>query len=345
MAAVTAQPPRGAAREEVIAGADRALPREALLRAYETMQTIRRFEERLHQDFAAGKVPSSIHLYAGQEASATAICAHLGAADFLHNTHRAHGPAIARGADLVAIAKEIYLRAGGLCRGKGGSPHLHDARLHLIGANSGVGSGAALACGSALAIRHKTTGGVAVALLGDGAINQGVVSESLNLAAVWKLPVVFAFENNGYAEATSTRFAIADNDLARRGPAFGLVTARVDGSDYFAVHVAAGAAIERARRGAGPSLLEIDVPRFFGHYEGDAQKYRARGEVEQLRRERDCLKRFRAAVLEAKLLSPAVLEEIDERVQGAIDRAFAEAAAAPAPEAGELHTDVYASGP
>lgn len=323
--------------------ASRELPQEVLLRAYETMRTIRQFEERLHQDFAAGRIPSSVHLYAGQEASAAGICAHLGAADFLHNTHRAHGPAIARGADLAAIAKEIYLREGGLCRGKGGSPHLHDARLHLVGANSGVGSGAALACGSALAIRHKHTGGVAVALLGDGAINQGVVCESLNLASVWKLPIVFAFENNGYAEATGTRFAIADNDLARRGPAFGMPASRVDGSDFFAVYAAAGAVIERARRGLGPGLLELDVPRFFGHYEGDAQKYRGRGEVEQLRRDRDCLVRFRAAVLESRSLSPAVLGEVEERARLAVDRAFAEAAAAPAPDVAELHTDVYAS--
>lgn len=320
-----------------------ALPGDALLWAYRTMQTIRQFEERLHQEFAAGRVPSSVHLYAGQEASATGICAHLGGADFLHNTHRAHGPAIARGADLGAIAKEIYLRADGLCRGKGGSPHLHDARRKLVGANSGVGSGAALACGSALAIRHRNTGGVAVALLGDGACNQGVVCESLNLASIWKLPVIFAFENNGYAEATGTGYAIADDDLARRGSAFGMPAARVDGSDYFAVHEAAAAAIERARRGEGPSLVEIAVPRFFGHFEGDAQKYRAPGEVEELRRSRDCLRRFRHRVLEQAWMSAAVMDGVDAEVRSVIDRVFSEAAAAPPPDLSELHTDVYAS--
>lgn len=310
--------------------------------AYRTMQTIRCFEERLHADFAAGKVPSSVHLYAGQEAAATGVCAHLGEPDYLHNTHRAHGPAIARGADLRAIAQEIWLRAGGLCGGKGGSPHLHDARLKLIGANGGVGSGAALACGSALAIRHHATGGVAVCLLGDGAINQGVVAESFNLAAVWSLPVVFAFENNGYAEATGTGYAIAGNDIAARGAAVGMPVVRVDGADYFAVHAAAGEAIARARAGGGPGLVEMQVPRFYGHYEGDAQKYRAPGEVAALRRDRDCIRRFRERVLGAGLLTESDLAALDEPVAGEVDAAFTAAAAAAPPEPAALLRDVYA---
>ncbi|MCC7413825.1 MAG: thiamine pyrophosphate-dependent dehydrogenase E1 component subunit alpha [Gammaproteobacteria bacterium] len=308
------------------------------------MQAIRQFEERLHRDFAAGLVPSSVHLYAGQEACAVGICASLGTADYFHITHRAHGPAIARGADMIAMAKEIYLRAGGLCRGKGGSPHLHDARLKLIGANSGVGSGAALACGSALAIRHRRETAVAVALLGDGSCNQGIVSESFNLAAIWKLPVVFAFENNGYAEATATTYAIAGNDLAARGRAFDMPATRVDGRDYFAVHDAAHAAIERARTGGGPSVVEIDTPRFFGHYEGDAQKYRPPAEVETLRREGDCITLFRRRVLDERLLDSRVLDAIDTQVDDAVDEAFREAAAAPAPDPAELHADVYATG-
>jgi pyruvate dehydrogenase E1 component alpha subunit len=306
------------------------------------MQTIRCFEERLHADFAAGKVPSSVHLYAGQEASATGICAHLGEQDYFHITHRAHGPAIARGADLKAIAQEIWLRAGGLCGGKGGSPHLHDARLKLVGANGGVGSGAALACGSALATRHRGDGGVVVCLLGDGAINQGVVAESFNLAAVWSLPVVFAFENNGYAEATGTAYAIAGNDIAARGAAVGMPIARVDGADYFAVHATAGEAIARARAGGGPSLVEMQVPRFFGHYEGDAQKYRAPGEVAELRRSRDCLVGFRQRVLGAGLLTAAELAGIDAKIAAEVDEAFSAAAAAAPPAAAALLSDVYA---
>lgn len=316
--------------------------REGLRGAYRTMRRIRCFEERLHAEFAAGRVPSSVHLYAGQEASAAAICAHLGAQDYLHNTHRAHGPAIARGADLIAITKEIYLRAGGLCQGKGGSPHLHDARLRLIGANGGVGSGAALACGSALAIRHRQENGVAVALLGDGACNQGVVSESFNLASVWKLPVVFAIENNGYAEATATSYAIAGDNLAARGPAFGMPSTRVDGADYFAVHEAAGVAIERARSGGGPSLVEIMAPRFYGHYEGDAQKYRAPGEVAELRRTRDCLTRLRQRMIDEYQFSTAEIDAMDAEIGVDIDRAFAEAAAAPPSDPALLMRDIYA---
>jgi len=316
--------------------------RERLRWAYRTMQTIRRFEERLHAEYAAGRVPSSVHLYAGQEASAVAICAHLGERDYLHNTHRAHGPAIARGADLGAVAREIYLRAGGLCAGKGGSPHLHDARLKLIGANGGVGSGTALACGSALAIRHRRSGGVAVALLGDGACNQGVVSESLNLAAIWALPVVFAIENNGYAEATGAGYAIAGNDLCARGPAFGMPATRVDGADYLAVHAAAGAAIERARAGHGPSLVEIMAPRFYGHYEGDAQKYRIPGEVADLRRDRDCIARLRQRLVDEALLAVTELDAIDAAIGPDVDRAFEQAAAAPPPAPDALFDDVYA---
>lgn len=316
--------------------------REELRWAYRTMQTIRRFEERLHAEFAAGRVPSSVHLYAGQEASAAGICAHLGEHDYLHNTHRAHGPAIARGADLGAVAKEIYLRAGGLCAGKGGSPHLHDARLKLIGANGGVGSGAALACGSALAIRRRRSGGVAVALFGDGACNQGVVSESLNLAAIWALPVVFAIENNGYAEATGTGYAIAGDDLCARGPAFGMPATRVDGADYLAVHAAAGAAIERARAGHGPSLVEIMAPRFYGHYEGDAQKYRIPGEVADLRRDRDCIARLRQRLVDDALLAVTELDAIDAAIGLDVDSAFEQAAAASPPAPDALFDDVYA---
>ena len=318
------------------------MSRERLLWAYRTMQIIRQFEERLHVEFAAGTVPSSVHLYAGQEACAVGICAHLAQDDFLHITHRAHGPALARGADIVEVAKEIFLRADGLCQGKGGSPHLHDKRLKLIGANGGVGSGAALACGSALAARHENTQGVAVSLLGEGACNQGVVLESLNLASVWKLPVVFAFENNGYAEATAASYAIAGNDLAARGPAFHMPAQRVDGRDYFAVCDTVQEALDRARAGDGPSLLEIKAPRFFGHYEGDAQKYRAPGEVEELRRDSDCITWFRRRVLDEQWLGPAELETIDSETRELVHEAFRKAMSAPGPGPETLHRDVYA---
>ncbi|HKI75193.1 MAG TPA: thiamine pyrophosphate-dependent enzyme, partial [Pseudomonadales bacterium] len=193
---------------------------EELLVAYRKMRMIRDFEDRMHIEFAAGGVPGFVHLYAGQEASAVGVCANLLDHDILLNTHRAHGPAIARGADIFAVAKEVYCRAGGLCRGRGGSAHLHDVASGLWGANSGVGSGVALGCGAALAAKHAGSGAVAVALTGDGSMNQGVVFEAMNMASIWKLPLVIVVENNGYGEATSADYAIAGKQIYPRAAAF-----------------------------------------------------------------------------------------------------------------------------
>lgn len=303
---------------------------------------IRAFEERMHVEFAKGDVPGFVHLYAGQEAAAVGICANLDEHDYFHITHRAHGPAIARGADIDRIAKEIYCRRDGLCRGRGGSAHLHDATIRLIGANSGVGSGAALACGSALAIRHRGEHSVAVALMGDGAINQGVVSESFNLAVIWKLPVIFAFENNGYAESTSTDYAIGGESLAARGMAFGMPGDVVDGHDYFAVHAAASKAVLHARSGKGPSVVEMKQTRYFGHFEGDAQTYRPKDEVTHYREKRDCITQFRERIIAENLLDPELLDTLDGEVAALIDNTYENASKAEFPDLSELMTGVYA---
>jgi len=316
--------------------------RTELLAAYRTMATMRAFEERMHIEFAGGGVPGFVHLYAGQEASAAGVCANLTDHDVLLNTHRAHGPAIARGADIFAVAKEIYCRGEGLCRGRGGSAHLHDTKNGLWAANSGVGSGVALGCGAALAARTRGTGGIAVALVGDGAVNQGVVSEGLNLASIWKLPLVVVVENNGYGEATAAGYAIAGGGIARRAEAFDMPGVQVDGSDYFAVFEAAAAAAERARRGKGPSLIEVEVTRFFGHFEGDAQTYRSRDEAERARRERDCLANFRRTVVAEGILDAGELDLVDTDVADLIDRVYAEAEAAPYPPDDELMEFIYA---
>ncbi|MCF6221132.1 MAG: thiamine pyrophosphate-dependent dehydrogenase E1 component subunit alpha [Robiginitomaculum sp.] len=314
-----------------------------LLWAYSTMQTIRAFEERMHEVFTTGEVPGFVHLYAGQEACAVGVCANLTDADYFHITHRAHGPAIARGADVTAVALEIYCRAGGLCRGRGGSAHLHDVTKKIIGANSGVGSGAALACGSALATRHRGDDGIAVALIGEGGANQGVVSEALNLASVWKLPVVFVFENNGYAEATSADYAIAGGNLSARASGFAMPEDIVDGSDYFAVSASFAKAAERARAGGGPSFLEVRNLRMFGHYEGDAQKYRPPGEVADYRENKDCLKLFRDKVTSENWLDKAELDKIDKDVAKLIDAAYETARNAPLPDPEELIHSVFAT--
>lgn len=312
-----------------------------LLTAYRRMRTIREFEERMHIEFAKGGVPGFVHLYAGQEAAAVGICANLDENDYFHITHRAHGPAIARGADLFRIACEIYCRRDGLCRGRGGSAHLHDVNIKLIGANSGVGSGAALACGSALAIRHRGESGVAVALMGDGAINQGIVSESFNLAVIWKLPVIFAFENNGYAESTSSAYVIGGESLAARAMAFGMPGAVVDGTDYFAVHAALREATEHARSGEGPSVVEMQQIRYYGHFEGDAQTYRPKDEVARYRETRDCIDQFRKYVITKNLLDPGVLDETDNAVALLVDNTYANANAAELPDLDELMAGVY----
>jgi pyruvate dehydrogenase E1 component alpha subunit len=317
--------------------------RDDLLAAYRSMRLMRAFDERMRVEFATGGVPGFVHLYVGQEASAAGVCANLTERDVLHSTHRAHGPALARGADPTAVAKEIYCRGDGLCRGRGGSAHLHDRKHGLSGANSGVGSGAALACGTALAMRNLGTDGVAAALIGDGAVNQGVVSEALNLSSIWTLPVIFVFENNGYAESTAADYAIAGKDIARRAAAFDMPGEIVDGHDYFAVYAAVREAVEHARAGKGPSLIELKMRRYYGHFEGDAQTYRPPGEVDDYRAHRDCLKRFRDQVTSAGLLDDAQLDTVDAEVAAVIDDAYARAIAAPLPDAGDLARDIYVS--
>lgn len=316
---------------------------EELLVAYRKMRMIRDFEDRMHTEFATGGVPGFVHLYAGQEASAVGVCANLLDHDILLNTHRAHGPAIARGADIFAVAKEIYCRAGGLCRGRGGSAHLHDVASGLWGANSGVGSGVALGCGAALAAKNAASGAVAVALTGDGSMNQGVVFEAMNMASIWKLPLVIVVENNGYGEATSVDYAIGGKHIYKRAAAFDMPGVAVDGHDYFAVYESANHAINRARAGLGPSLIETRMRRYYGHFEGDAQTYRPAGEAAEYRKNNDCLIRFRNKSLSEKLLTASQLDTIDEDVRGLIEEVYASAKTAPFPPDSELMEYIYAS--
>lgn len=314
--------------------------REDLLRAYRTMRTIRDFEERLHVEFATGEIPGFVHLYAGEEASATGICMHLRADDYIASTHRGHGHCIAKGVDVQGMMHEIYGRKAGVCGGKGGSMHIADIAKGMLGANGIVGGGPPLICGAALSAKVRKTDGVAVAFLGDGASNQGTTLESLNLATIWKLPAIFVVEDNGYAEATSSSYSVGGSQ-AQRAAGFGMPCAEVDGFDYFAVYEAAGLAIERARSGGGPTLLHVKLARYYGHFEGDATTYRAPGEVERLRADLDCLKRFRMRVTEAVLLDAAALDAVDQAVADEIEISVRNAKAAPLPPEADLLTDVY----
>ena len=325
-----------------VAGAQE-LGREQLLHAYRVMRAIREFEERLHTEFATGDIPGFVHLYAGEEAIATGVCAHLDGDDYVASTHRGHGHAIAKGCDVKGMMKEIYGKADGLCHGKGGSMHIADLDKGMLGANGIVGGGPPLVCGVGLSAKVRGTDQVAVSFTGDGGSNQGTTLESMNLAAVWDLPVVFIIENNGYAEATSTNFSTKGLDIAKRADGFGIPGVVVDGHDFFAVHEAAGEAIRRAREGGGPSLIECKVNRYFGHFEGDAQTYRAENEVEDIRNEKDCLMLFRQRVTSVGLVEEEDLDDIDKEVGQLIDEAVEEGQAAPEPGEDDLLTDVYVS--
>ncbi|WP_445207561.1 thiamine pyrophosphate-dependent dehydrogenase E1 component subunit alpha [Azospirillum brasilense] len=319
------------------------LSRDDLLKAYRIMRTIREFEERLHIDFAKGDIPGFVHLYAGEEASAAGIMMHLKDNDRIASTHRGHGHCIAKGVDVHEMMAEIYGRSTGACRGKGGSMHIADLSKGMMGANGILGAGAPLACGAALAAKVRGDGGVGISFVGDGASNQGTFLESLNLAAVWNLPAIFVVENNGYAESTSRNWAVAVDSYIDRASGFGLPGVTVDGTDFFAVYEAAGEIIRRAREGGGPALLECNMVRFFGHFEGDAQTYRAKGEVEAIRASRDCIRMFAERVIEAGVVSRAELEAIDKEATEMIEDAVRSAKAAPLPGPADLLTDVYVS--
>ena len=317
------------------------LGKEDLLQAYRTMKTIREFEERLHVDFGRGEIPGFVHLYAGEEATATGIIMHLNDQDRIASTHRGHGHCIAKGVDVKQMMAEIYGKVTGSCRGKGGSMHIADLSKGMMGANGILGAGSPLACGAALAAQKLGHGGIGMSFTGDGASNQGTFLESLNLAAVWNLPMVFVIENNGYAESTSVDYGTAVDSYVDRASGFGLPGVTVDGTDFFAVHEAAGEVIKRAREGGGPSLLECKMIRFFGHFEGDAQTYKAEGENEYNRTNNDCLKLFRARVSEAAVISDDEMNAIDAEVLALIESAVEAAIAAPSPTAADLTTDVY----
>ena len=317
------------------------LSREDLLLAYRRMRRIRDFEDRVHVEFATGELPGFVHLYAGEEASAVGVCMNLTDEDMIASTHRGHGHCLAKDTDVTGMMLELYGRKDGICGGKGGSMHIADLSKGMMGANGIVGGGPPLICGAALTAKTLGTGKVAVAFTGDGGSNQGTTFESLNFAAVLKLPAIFVFENNGYAETTASHWSVACKDIVNRAAAFGMPGVSVDGTDFFAVWSAAREAVERARSGGGPTLMEVKVPRFYGHFEGDAETYRADGEVAALKRDHDCLKIFRGRVTEAGLLSNADLDGVDAEVAAEIEAAVALAKVSPLPGPEDLVTDVY----
>lgn len=317
------------------------LSREALIRAYRQMKTIRAFEDRLHDEIQTGEIAGFTHLYAGQEACAVGVCEHLGPKDYIVSTHRGHGHCIAKGCDVIGMMKEIYGSREGLCKGRGGSMHIADMDVGMLGANGIVGAGAPLAVGAG--ITAKSSGAVSIAFSGDGACNQGTTFEAMNLAVVLKLPVIFVFENNHYSEHTGVAYAVGAENMAARARAFGMRAEMADGIDFFAVHQAMEDLIAYCRAGNGPAAIELDTERFFGHFEGDPQRYRGPGELDRIRDERDSLKTFRRKVTEAGLLEGKDIDQIDEEVMALIDRAVDEARNAERSRPEHVLEDVYIS--
>jgi pyruvate dehydrogenase E1 component alpha subunit len=316
---------------------------EALIKSYRDMVTIRRFEERVQEEFSKGGIPGFVHLYAGQEASAVGVCSHLGPKDYIASTHRGHGHSIAKGCDVAGMMAELFARKDGLCGGKGGSMHIADLDRGMLGANGIVGGGPPLVVGAALTAKTLGTGTVAISFTGDGGSNQGTTFEAMNMAVVLKLPAIFVFENNGYGDYTGASYAVGSGNIAGRAAGFGLPASKVSGDDFFAVHEVAREAVERARGGGGPSAIEVDTCRFYGHHSGDAQLYRGKDEVRRLREDRDCIKNFRQRVAEVSLLESSELDAVDDEVASLIDAAVAAARAGAPPDAAALLTDVYVS--
>lgn len=314
-----------------------------LLNVYRTMKTIRVFEERCILEFERGNIPGFVHAYNGQEAIAVGVCMHLSDSDVIGSTHRGHGHCIAKGCDVIGMMKEIMGKATGLCKGRGGSMHIADFDKGMIGANAIVGGGPPLCNGAALTAKTLGTKNVAVSFGGDGSSNQGTVMEALNLAVVLQLPHVFVVENNGYGEGTGARYAVGCDSIGDRTAGFGMPTATIDGTDFFAVYEQAAKFIELARKGGGPSAIEAETVRFDGHFIGDPQLYRGKDEIKNIKKSRDCLKIFRDRVIKEKWLKAAQMDAIDGEVAALIEKAVAEGMAAPFPEPADLYSDVYCS--
>ena len=320
------------------------LSKDKLIDAYTRMKKIRVFEETMRDEFAKGTVPAFIHLYIGQEAIASGICVELNDDDTIASTHRGHGHCLAKNSNLERMTMEIFCRADGLCEGKGGSMHIADLSVGMLGANAIVGANAPIAVGAALRQRVMGENLVSAAFIGDGASNQGAVFEAMNLASVLKLPVLFVFENNGYAEFTGVDYHCGGGDIAGRAEGFGMPSYKLDGSDFFAVQEAAAEAVQRARKGDGPSAIECYAKRWYGHFEGDPQHYRTKKELESIRKNNDPLIIFRQKVEEAGLIESSELDLIDDDLLSQVTNAVEKAKNSPLPNIKELTTNVYEKG-
>jgi pyruvate dehydrogenase E1 component alpha subunit len=316
---------------------------ELALRMYEQMQRIRAFEEQVNDLYRSAKMPGLAHLYVGQEAVAVGVCEALRKDDFITSTHRGHGHCLAKGASIDRMFCELLGKEEGYCRGKGGSMHIADHENGNLGANAIVGGSSGIATGAAFSAKARGTDQVAVCFFGEGALGQGVVYEVMNMASLWKLPVIYVCENNLYNEYTHFEDTTA-GDIPTRALAFGLPAEEVDGQDVRAVHEAACRAVERARGGEGPSFLVCDTYRYYGHHVGDVDRayYRSREEEEEWRAERDPIALLGAWIAAEGISGESDLAAVAERVEAEVSQGVEHALAAPYPPESEVDEHVYA---
>ena len=319
--------------------------KEFAVKLYETMCTIRKFEECVKHDFLAGEIPGFTHSYIGEEAIATGVCAALRDDDVIESTHRGHGHCVAKGADVNRMMAEIFGKETGLCKGRGGSMHIADFSIGMLGANGVVGGGYNLATGAALAFKNVLkTDHVSVVFFGDGASNRGTFHEAMNAASAWKLPVIFVNEMNCWASTTPYRTTCNVENISDRAAGYHIPGVVVDGQDPFAVYEAAKAAVERARAGEGPTMIECKTYRIEGHFVGDPELYRSKEETMKIFHDTDPLKKFREKMAESMndLVTSAECDEIDAKVDAKIKAAKEFAMDSKQPDASEYMKFVYA---
>jgi len=317
------------------------LSRKTLIDLYTTMLKIRRFEERVVREVYAGNVPGFVHSYIGEEAIAAGVCVHLGKEDRIVSHHRGHGHCIAKGADMKRMMAEIYGKKTGYCKGKGGSMHIADFSIGILGANGVVAGGLPLITGAGLSIKLRKTDQVAVVFFGDGAANRGPVHEAMNMASIWKLPILFVVENNQWASTTPQSYSCALGDLCRRAAGYDMPGYGVDGNDVLAVRETTLAAVARARKGEGPTMIENKTYRIRGHFEGDPQKYRDQAEVLTWQQKNDPLKRFEERLMEDRILTGKKRETVWDEVKAELDAAVEFARQSPLPKPEDALQDLF----
>ena len=317
-----------------------SLDKGKVIEMYKTMKRIREFEVKAQNLFAEGSIPGFVHLYIGEEAVATGVCANLNEDDYITSTHRGHGHIIAKGGDLKYMMAELYGKSTGYCKGKGGSMHIADATKGILGANGIVGAGHNIATGAGLSAKYKGTKQVCICFFGDASTNQGTFHESLNLASVWKLPIIFVCENNLYGISMSQSRHQAIKDISDRAVAYNMPGIAVDGNDVFAVYEAAKEAIKRARNGQGPTLIECKTYRHRGHFEGDAGAYKPTEEQKEWL-EKDPIPRIEKFMIENKIVTEKELGDLRNEVKNQIEEAIEFANNSPYPELETAVNDIY----